>query len=110
MHTNKVGAGIFYRTLVWKTVANIANIPHSTKCFGVFNINANKSMKVTKKEVIQIKPGKTKCFVCETDLAARNGQALVLNYVDKFFRPEGVSRYKTERDGNVLMVTAVAEN
>lgn len=67
-------------------------------------------MKVTKEEVLQIKPGKTKCFVCDTPLAARNGQALVLNYVNRYFLPDGVQRYETEKDNNVLMVTAVAKN
>ena len=52
-------------------------------------------MKVTKEEVIQIKPGKTKIFICESPLAARNGQALVLNYVKKYFLPKGVSSYTT---------------
>jgi hypothetical protein len=67
-------------------------------------------MKVTKEEVIQIKPGKTKIFICESPLAARNGQALVLNYVKKYFLPKGVSSYTTSIEGNVLSVTAVAAN
>ena len=65
-------------------------------------------MKVTKEEVIQIKPGKTKIFVCESPIAARNGQALVLNYVKKYFLPVGVENFTTSLEGNVLSVTAVA--
>lgn len=65
-------------------------------------------MKVTKEEVIQIKPGKTKIFVCDTPIAARNGQALVLNYVKKYFLPAGVENFTTSLNGNVLSVTAVA--
>lgn len=65
-------------------------------------------MKVTKDEVIQIKPGKTKIFVCDSPLAARNGQALVLNYVKKYFLPAGVENFTTSIEGNVLSVTAVA--
>ena len=65
-------------------------------------------MKVTKEDVIQIKPGEQKIFVCDSPLAARNGQALVLNYVKKYFLPEGVESFKTTISGNVLLVTAVA--
>ena len=47
-------------------------------------------------------------FKITSSLAARNGQALVLNYVKKYFLPEGVENFKTTISGNVLLVTAVA--
>ena len=65
-------------------------------------------MKVTKEDIIKIKPGKTKVFVCDSPIAARNGQALVLNYVKKYFCPSGVGSYTTTSTENVLTVTAVA--
>jgi hypothetical protein len=65
-------------------------------------------MKVSKEEVIKIKPGKTEVFICDSPLAARNGQALILNYVKKYFLPKGVSNYTTTVKENVLTVTAVA--
>lgn len=65
-------------------------------------------MKVTKEDIIKIKPGKTKVFVCDSPIAARNGQALVLNYVKKYFCPNGVDTYTTTITENVLTVTAVA--
>jgi len=65
-------------------------------------------MKVSKEEVIKIKPGKTEVFICDSPLAARNGQALILNYVKKYFLPKGVSNYTTSVKENVLTVTAVA--
>ncbi len=63
--------------------------------------------KVTKEDIIRIKPGKQEIFVCENALAARNGQALVLNYVNKYFRPIEVKRYATKVSENVLSVTAI---
>ena len=65
-------------------------------------------MKVSKEEVIKIKPGKTEVFICDSPLAARNGQALILNYVKKYFLPKGISNYTTTVKENVLTVTAVA--
>lgn len=65
--------------------------------------------KVTKIDVLNIQPNETKEFVCKDALTARNGQALVLNYVDKFFRPDSIQGYKTTRDDNVLIVTAIAK-
>ena len=67
-------------------------------------------MKVSKDEILQIKPGKTKIFICDSPLAARNGQALVLNYVKKYFLPKGVSNFTTSLEGNILSVTAVASS
>ncbi len=64
-------------------------------------------MKVTKEDIVQIKPGKTKHFVCDSPIAARNGQALVLNYVKKYFLPKGVESFTTEVHDNILFVTAV---
>lgn len=64
-------------------------------------------MKVTKEDVIKIKPGETKQFICDSPIAARNGQALVIGYVKKYFLPEGVETFKTSLELNVLTVTAV---
>ena len=66
-------------------------------------------MNVSKNDIMQIKAGKAKAFVCDTPKAAKSGQSLV-SYVKKFCRnemPSDVSDYETSIDGNVITILAV---
>ena len=66
-------------------------------------------MKVTKDEIIKIKPGKSKNFVVE-DGNACNSARVMVQYVKRCCKPDGISDYKTEIDWqqNVVTVTAIA--
>lgn len=66
-------------------------------------------MAVTVNDILQIKAGKVKPFVCESPRQAKSGQSNV-SYVKKFCRdkmPDGVVDYETSIVGNVLTVTAI---
>lgn len=66
-------------------------------------------MKVTKEEILKIKPGKAKSFVVDDGNACNSARVLV-QYVKRCAMPEGISNYKTEIDWqqNIVTVTAVA--
>ena len=66
-------------------------------------------MAVSVNDIIQIKAGKAKSFVCESPKQAKSGQSNV-SYVKKFCRdkmPDGVVDYETTIDGSVLTVIAI---
>lgn len=65
-------------------------------------------MNVTKTDIMQIKAGKAKAFVCESPKGAKSGQSMV-SYVKKFCRdemPSDVADYETSIVENVLTVIA----
>jgi hypothetical protein len=66
-----------------------------------------KVSKITKEMILAIAPGETETFVCDTPIAASNGQRLIFSYVKPLFLPTGVRDYKTSREANVLKVEAV---
>ena len=68
-------------------------------------------MAVSVKDIIQIKAGKAKSFLCDTPKQAKSGQSNV-SYVKKFCRdqmPDGVIDYETSIEGSVLTILAVAK-
>jgi len=66
-------------------------------------------MTVSVNDIIQIKAGKAKAFVCDTPRQAKSGQSTV-SYVKKYCRdkmPSDVVDYETTIEGSVLTVMAV---
>jgi hypothetical protein len=64
---------------------------------------------VTVSDIVQIKAGKAKSFLCDSPRQAKSGQSLV-SYVKKYNRdrmPTDVSDYETSIEGNVLTVVAI---
>lgn len=69
-------------------------------------------MNVSKNDIMQIRAGKAKAFVCDTPKAAKSGQSLV-SYVKKFCRnemPSDVSDYETSIDDNVITIVAIKKD
>ncbi len=64
---------------------------------------------VTVSDIVQIKAGKAKSFLCDSPRQAKSGQSLV-SYVKKYNRDRmstDVSDYETSIEGNVLTVVAI---
>lgn len=67
-------------------------------------------MKVTKDEIIKIKPGKPKIFVMD-DGKACNSARVMVQYVKRCCMPKGIADYRTDIDWkqNVISITAIAD-
>ncbi len=67
-------------------------------------------MNVKVSDILSIKPGQTKAFLCSSGKACTNASAL-LSIVQRTDKPKGISRYsrKIDFDQNIINITAHAE-
>lgn len=67
-------------------------------------------MKVTKEDIVSIKPGASRMFALEDGKACNSARVLV-QYCKRCCLPHGVSGYKTEIDWqqNIIRVTAIGK-
>ena len=65
-------------------------------------------MKVSTKDIVQIRAGTFQTFLCDTKYDCRTAQSLA-TYVNRFCKPDDVERYATRinYDNNVITIIAL---
>ena len=67
-------------------------------------------MNPTVKDIIVIKPGKLRAFICDSPKGC-NGARVKVKNVKRMYRPEGVGNYTvhTQWEDNIIVITAIAK-
>lgn len=65
-------------------------------------------MKVSVKDIVQIRAGTFKTFLCDTKYDCRTAQSLTA-YANRYHRPQDVERFSTkiDFDNNAITITAM---
>ena len=67
-------------------------------------------MNPTVKDIIGIKPGKLRAFICDSPKACNSARVQV-QHVKRMYMPEGVANYSvhTQWEDNIVVITAIAK-
>ena len=67
-------------------------------------------MNPTVKDIIGIKPGKLRAFVCDSPKGCNSARVQV-QHVKRMYMPEGVANYTvhTQWEDNIVVITAIAK-
>ena len=67
-------------------------------------------MNPTVKDIIGIKPGKSKAFICDSPKGCNSARVQV-QHVKRMYMPEGVANYSvhTQWEDNIVVITAIAK-
>ena len=67
-------------------------------------------MNPTVKDIIGIKPGKLRAFICDSPKACNSARVQV-QHVKRMYMPEGVTNYSvhTQWEDNIVVITAIAK-
>ena len=67
-------------------------------------------MNPTVKDIIGIKPGKLRAFICDSPKACNSARVQV-QHVKRMYMPEGVENYTvhTQWEDNIVVITAIAK-
>ena len=67
-------------------------------------------MNPTVKDIIGIKPGKLRAFICDSPKACNSARVQV-QHVKRMYMPEGVVNYSvhTQWEDNIVVITAIAK-
>ena len=67
-------------------------------------------MNPTVKDIIGIKPGKLRAFICDSPKGCNSARAQV-QHVKRMYMPEGVENYTvhTQWEDNIVVITAIAK-
>ena len=67
-------------------------------------------MNPTVKDIIVIKPGKSKAFICDSPKGCNSARVQV-QHVKRMYMPEGVVNYSvhTQWEDNIVVITAIAK-
>ena len=67
-------------------------------------------MNPTVKDIIGIKPGKLRAFICDSPKACNSARVQV-QHVKRMYMPEGVDNYTvhTQWEDNIVVITAIAK-
>ena len=67
-------------------------------------------MNPTVKDIIGIKPGKLRAFICDSPKACNSARVQV-QHVKRMYMPEGVENYSvhTQWEDNIVVITAIAK-
>ena len=67
-------------------------------------------MSPTVKDIIGIKPGKLRAFICDSPKACNSARVQV-QHVKRMYMPEGVANYSvhTQWEDNIVVITAIAK-
>ena len=67
-------------------------------------------MNPTVKDIIGIKPGKSKAFICDSPKGCNSARVQV-QHVKRMYMPEGVVNYSvhTQWEDNIVVITAIAK-
>ena len=67
-------------------------------------------MNPTVKDIIGIKPGKLRAFICDRPKACNSARVQV-QHVKRMYMPEGVANYSvhTQWEDNIVVITAIAK-
>ena len=67
-------------------------------------------MNPTIKDIIGIKPGKSKAFICDSPKGCNSARVQV-QHVKRMYMPEGVENYTvhTQWEDNIVVITAIAK-
>ena len=67
-------------------------------------------MNPTVKDIIGIKPGKLRAFICDSPKACNSARVQV-QHVKRMYMPEGVANYSvhTQCEDNIVVITAIAK-
>ena len=62
------------------------------------------------KDIIGIKPGKLRAFICDSPKACNSARVQV-QHVKRMYMPEGVANYSvhTQWEDNIVVITAIAK-
>ena len=75
--------------------------------FEILKENMATEKTITLNDILQIKPGTFKNFVCATPMQCRSVQSMV-NYAKRFHKPYNVGNYTTKADFDNCIVTVTA--
>ena len=67
-------------------------------------------MNPTVKDIIGIKPGKLRAFICDSPKGCNSARVQV-QHVKRMYMPEGVANYSvhTQWEDNIVVITAIAK-
>ena len=67
-------------------------------------------MNPTVKDIISIKPGKLRAFICDSPKACNSARVQV-QHVKRMYMPEGVANYSvhTQWEDKIVVITAIAK-
>ena len=67
-------------------------------------------MNPTVKDIIGIKPGKLRAFICDSPKGCNSARVQV-QHVKRMYMPEGVANYSvhTQWENNIVVITAIAK-
>ena len=67
-------------------------------------------MNPTVKDIIGIKPGKSRAFICDSPKGCNSARVQV-QHVKRMYMPEGVANYSvhTQWEDNIVVITAIAK-
>ena len=67
-------------------------------------------MNPTVKDIIGIKPGKLRAFICDSPKACNSARVQV-QHVKRMYMPEGVANYSvhTQWEDNIVVISAIAK-
>ena len=67
-------------------------------------------MNPTVKDIVGIKPGKLRAFICDSPKACNSARVQV-QHVKRMYMPEGVENYTvhTQWEDNIVVITAIAK-
>ena len=67
-------------------------------------------MNPTVKDIIDIKPGKLRAFICDSPKGCNSARVQV-QHVKRMYMPEGVENYTvhTQWEDNIVVITAIAK-
>ena len=67
-------------------------------------------MNPTVKDIIGIKPGKLRAFICDSPKACNSARVQV-QHVKRMYMPEGVANYSVHKqwEDNIVVITAIAK-
>ena len=67
-------------------------------------------MNPTVKDIIGIKPGKLRAFICDSPKACNSARVQV-QHAKRMYMPEGVANYSvhTQWEDNIVVITAIAK-
>ena len=68
-------------------------------------------MNPTVKDIIGIKPGKSKAFICDSPKGCNSARVQV-QHVKRMYMPEGVANYTVhiQWEDNIVVITAIAKH